>query len=76
MIPRRLLRIHGRRPCEAQGMFGFPKKDPLAKLRKEYEACMSAAIELQRTGDIRGFAAKSEEAAAVEKRIEEAEKKS
>ena len=45
MIPRTPIRIHGRRPCEAQGMFGFPKKDPLAKLRKEYEACMSAALD-------------------------------
>lgn len=57
-------------------MFGFKKKDPLAKLRKEYEACMAAAIELQRQGDIRGFAAKSEEAAELEKRLAEAEKNS
>ena len=56
-------------------MFGFAKKDPVAKLRKEYEALMAAAIELQRKGDIRGFAAKSEEAATVEKQLIEAEKK-
>lgn len=56
-------------------MFGFlKKKDPVAKLRAEYEACSKAAIELQRTGDIRGFAAKSEEAAELEKRLVEAEK--
>ena len=56
-------------------MFGLSKKDPVAKLRKEYEACMAAAIELQRKGDIRGFAAKSEEAATLEKQLAEAEKK-
>ena len=56
-------------------MFGFSKKDPVAKLRKEYETCMAAAIELQRKGDIRGFAAKSEEGAEIEKRLTEAEKK-
>lgn len=54
-------------------MFGFKKKDPVARLRKEYEDCMKAAIELQRTGDIRGFAAKSEEAARIERRLQEAE---
>ena len=56
-------------------MFGFKRKDPLARLRKEYEACMAAAIELQRNGDIRGFAAKAEEAAEIEKKLDEAEKK-
>lgn len=54
-------------------MFGFKKKDPIAKLRSEYEACMKAAIALQRGGDIRGFAAKSEEAAKVEARLIAAE---
>lgn len=53
-------------------MFGF-KKDPVAKLRKEYEACMKAATDLQRSGDIKGFAEKSEEAAAIEKRLVAAE---
>ncbi len=56
-------------------MFGYNKKDPVERLRKEYEACMAAAIELQRQGDIRGFAEKSEEAAEIEKRLIEAEKK-
>ena len=53
-------------------MFGF-KKDPVAKLRKEYEACMKAATDLQRTGDIKGFAEKSEEAATIERRLIAAE---
>lgn len=50
-------------------MFGFRKKDPLDELRKQYEACMAAAIELQQQGDIRGSAAKSEEAAEIERRL-------
>ncbi|QDV05579.1 hypothetical protein Poly30_10770 [Planctomycetes bacterium Poly30] len=54
-------------------MFAFWRKDPVARLRKEYEACMAEAIELQRKGDIRGFAAKSEEADELEKRLVEAE---
>jgi len=57
-------------------MFGFKSPDPLAKARAEYEACMRAAIELQRKGDIRGFAAKSEEAAKLEARIAELERQS
>lgn len=56
-------------------MFGFLKNDPAKKLRREYEACMKAAIDLQRKGDIKGFAAKSEEAAELEKRLAEAEAK-
>lgn len=68
-------RIQRAPPYELPGMFGFSKKDPVAKLRKEYEACMAAAIDLQRKGDIRGFASKSEEAANIEKRLLEAEKK-
>ena len=55
-------------------MFGFKKKDPVAKLRKEYEACMRAATDLQRQGDIKGFAEKSAEAAEIEKRLVEAER--
>ena len=54
-------------------MFGFRKKDPVARIRKEYEACMAEAIQLQRRGDIRGFAAKSAEADELEKKLVEAE---
>ncbi len=57
-------------------MFGFLKSDPAAKLRKKYEATMAAAIELQRSGDIRGFAAKSEEAAELEKQLDALENSS
>ena len=55
-------------------MLGFFKRDPIQKARAEYEACMAAAIELQRKGDIRGFAAKSEEAAALERKLEALER--
>jgi len=51
-------------------MFEFLKGDPAAKLRKKYEAKMAEAIELQRSGDIRGFAAKTEEAAELEKQLD------
>lgn len=50
-------------------MLGFGKKDPVAKVRKQYEACMKAAIDLQRKGDIKGFADKSAEADALEKEL-------
>lgn len=50
-------------------MFGFGSKDPGKKLRQQYEACMKAAIDLQRKGDIRGFADKSAEAAELEKKL-------
>lgn len=51
-------------------MFGFKKRrDPAAKLRREYEKLMAEAVELQRSGDIKGFAEKTREAADVEERI-------
>lgn len=50
-------------------MFGFKKKDPAARLRREYERLMAEAVELQRRGDIKGFAAKTQEASEVEQRI-------
>ncbi|MEM6672597.1 MAG: DUF6435 family protein [Planctomycetota bacterium] len=57
-------------------MFGFLKNDPAAKVRKKYEAKMAEAIELQRSGDIRGFAERSAEAAELEKELLALEKKS
>jgi len=55
-------------------MFGFLKRDPAAKLRAQYAKLMKEATDLQRKGDIEGFAAKSAEAAEVENRIEALEK--
>jgi hypothetical protein len=50
-------------------MFGLFKKNPVDQLKKEYEKLMKEAMELQRSGDIKGFARKSEEAEEVMKKI-------
>ncbi len=45
-------------------MFGFFKKDPAAKLEKEYNALMEKARDVQRSGDLKAYAkmiAESEE---------------
>lgn len=55
-------------------MFGFKKKDPRAKLQKQYEALTAQAVELQRNGDIRGFAAKTAEAKVIEEQLDALEK--
>lgn len=47
-------------------MFGLFKKDPVKKLEQEYEALLKKGMDLQRGGDIKGYAeviAKSEEVA-------------
>lgn len=46
-------------------MFGFLKRDPVARLKKRYAVLMAEATELQRQGDIRAFAFKTEEAEKV-----------
>ena len=46
-------------------MFGLFKKNPAQKLQKQYERLMTEARDLQRSGDIEGFAAKSAEADRV-----------
>ena len=55
-------------------MFGFLKKDPTKALRKEYSRLLSEAMALQRSGDIKGYAAKTAEAEAVMDRIEAMER--
>ena len=52
-------------------MFNLFKKDPVKKLKKEYEALLKEAMEIQRSGDIKGYAAKMSEAEALEKKIQE-----
>lgn len=52
-------------------MFGLFKKDPVKKLEQEYTRLLEEAMQLQRGGDIRGFAAKSAEAEKVMDRIVE-----
>ncbi len=58
---------------EDRGMFGFKKRDPAAKLRREYEGLMAQAVELQRRGDIKGFAEKTREAADIEQQMADLE---
>ena len=51
-------------------MFGLFKKDPTKKLKEEYAKLLEAR-DLQRKGDIKGFAQKSAEADEVAKKLEE-----
>lgn len=51
-------------------MFGVFKKDPLKKLQQEYRNLRIKARDLQRNGDIRGFAAISAEVEKVSQRID------
>ena len=50
-------------------MFGLFKKDPVKKLEQEYSRLLAEAMQLQRGGDIKGYAAKSAEAEEVMDRI-------
>jgi len=54
-------------------MFGLFKKDPVKKLEKKYEKLLEEAMNLQRGGDIKGYAAKMAEAEEVQKEIEKLE---
>lgn len=51
-------------------MFGLFKKDPAKQLRQQYEKLLEEARDLQRKGDIKGFAQKSAEADEVLKKLE------
>lgn len=52
-------------------MFGlFKKKDPAAKLEKEYEDLLARAKDVQRSGDLRAYAALIEESEKLWARIE------
>jgi hypothetical protein len=51
-------------------MFNFFKKNPAAQLEKKYEKLLEEAMQLQRKGDIKGYAVKSAEAEEVLKEIE------
>ncbi|MGK0364697.1 MAG: hypothetical protein ACI85O_001755 [Saprospiraceae bacterium] len=50
-------------------MFGLFKKDPAKKLEKKHTQLLEEAMQLQRKGDIKGYAKKMEEAVDVEKEI-------
>ena len=51
-------------------MFGFLKRDPISKLEAEYRKLLEEARDLQRNGDIKGFAAKTAQAEDVAGRLE------
>ncbi len=55
-------------------MFGLFKKDPAKKLEKEHHKLLEEAMNLQRGGDIKGYAKKMAEAEEVEKKLEEIRK--
>lgn len=46
-------------------MFGLFKKNPTKELEKKHKLLMEAAMNLQRNGDLKGYAAKLVEAEAV-----------
>jgi hypothetical protein len=52
-------------------MFGLFKKDPLVNLQKTYNQLLEEAMQLQRKGDIKGYAAKMAES---EKEMNDIEK--
>lgn len=51
-------------------MFGLFKKDPLKKMRKEYEKRMLEARDIQRSGDLKLYARKMEEAEQLAQEIQ------
>lgn len=50
-------------------MFNFFKKDPQKELEKKYQKLLEEAMNLQRSGDIKGYAIKMAEAEEVAKQI-------
>jgi hypothetical protein len=52
----------------------FKKKDPLQKMRDQYRKMLEDARDLQRSGDIKGFAVKTAEAEALGQKIAEMER--
>lgn len=57
-------------------MFGFLKRDPVKKLETEYFKLLEEARDLQRKGDIEGFASKTAEAEDLATRLDAAKKQS
>jgi len=51
-------------------MFGFFKKDPTAKMEKEYNALMEKARDVQRSGDLKAYAKIIAESEELWKKIE------
>lgn len=56
-------------------MFGLFKKDPIAKLEKEYQKIMEEAMHVQRSGDLKAYARKIEASERILEQIKELKKK-
>ena len=56
-------------------MFGFLRKDPLSPLRKKYRKLMEEAMHIQRSGDLKLYAVKMQEAEQLAQEIELLQKK-
>lgn len=50
-------------------MFSFLRKNPVKKLEKQYLLLMEEARDLQRSGDLRAYAQKLDEAEALQDKI-------
>ena len=57
-------------------MFGLFKKDPIKKLQVQYEQKLEEAMFVQRNGDMRKYAALTEEAEAIKKSLDELKEES
>ena len=55
-------------------MFGLFKKDPLVNLQKSYNQLLEEAMQLQRKGDIKAYAAKMAESELIMNEIEKIKK--
>jgi len=51
-------------------LFGFFKKNPVQTLEKQYARLMEEAMHIQRSGDLKAYARKIEEAEAVQEEID------
>ncbi|MCB0661373.1 MAG: Lacal_2735 family protein [Saprospiraceae bacterium] len=51
-------------------MFGLFKKDPAKNLRKQYDLLLEEARDIQRSGDLKAYARKLEEAESIWAEIE------
>ncbi|MTI22519.1 Lacal_2735 family protein [Fulvivirga sp. RKSG066] len=56
-------------------MFGLFKSDPVKKMKKKRSKLLADAVEVQRSGDLKAYAAMMKEADDLDKEIEALEKK-
>jgi hypothetical protein len=62
-------------PKKTTQMFGLFKKDPIAKLEKEYQKIMEEAMHVQRSGDLKAYAKKIEASERILDQIKELKQK-